>query len=46
MNLSELVRLIADIAEIAVTVMVAYAVYKVAIMIDKLSDKLTEGNKP
>ena len=40
MTLSELIRFITDIAEIAVTILLAYAVYKLAALIDTLTAKI------
>lgn len=40
MTLSELVRMLSDFAEIAVTVLLAYAVYKIATLIDSLNHKI------
>ena len=42
MTLSELVRMIGDFAEIAVTVLLVYAVYKIALLIDGLNRKIRE----
>jgi hypothetical protein len=44
MTLTELLRTISDIAEIAVTVMLAYVVYRVAILLESLSSKV-KGEK-
>jgi hypothetical protein len=43
MTLSELVKMIEDFAEIAVTILLAYAVYKIATLIDVLSGKIKKG---
>jgi hypothetical protein len=40
--LSELVRMLGDIAEIAVTVLLVYAVYKIAKLVDTLNHKIEE----
>lgn len=40
MTLSELVRMLGDFAEIAVTILLAYLVYKVAAMVDVLNNRL------
>jgi len=40
LTLSELIRLIADIAEIAVTILLAYVVYKLATLLDVLTAKI------
>ncbi|MGB9671639.1 MAG: hypothetical protein ACPL0C_04855 [Candidatus Bathyarchaeales archaeon] len=40
MTLSELIRMLGDFAEIAVTVLFAYVVYKVAVLIDAPNSKL------
>jgi len=42
MTLSELVRMIGDFAEIAVTVLLIYAVYKISQFIDGLNHKIRE----
>jgi hypothetical protein len=42
--LSELVRMLGDFAEIAVTILLAYVVYKIAILIDTLNSKI-KGEK-
>lgn len=44
MSLSELLRMMSDVAEIAVTVMLAYVVYRVAILLETLSSKV-KGEK-
>lgn len=44
MSLSELVRMLGDFAEIAVTILLAYVVYKIAILVDALSRKI-KGEK-
>jgi len=38
--LSELTRILGDFAEIAVTILLAYVVYKIAKLIDALSGKI------
>jgi hypothetical protein len=40
MTLSELVNMLSNIAEVAVTVLVAYAVYKIAKLIETLDGKI------
>jgi hypothetical protein len=40
MTLSELIRMLEDFAEIAVTILLAYVVYKVAVLIDTLNSRL------
>jgi len=40
LTLSELIRFIADIVEIGVTVLLAYVVYKLATLIDTLTAKI------
>lgn len=40
MTLSELVKILGDFAEIAVTILLAYVVYKIAILIETLSNKI------
>lgn len=42
MTLSELVKMFGDLAEIAVTILLAYVVYKVAMLVDTLRNKLKE----
>ncbi len=44
MNLSEFVRMLGDLAEIAVTVLLAYVVYKIAMLVDSLNCKI-KGEK-
>jgi len=44
LSLNELVRMVADFAEIAVTILVAYVVYKIAALIDALNVKI-KGDK-
>jgi hypothetical protein len=40
MTLSELVKIFGDFAEIAVTILLAYVVYKIAILIETLNNKI------
>jgi hypothetical protein len=40
MTLSELVKILGDFAEIAVTILLAYVVYKIAILIETLNNKI------
>lgn len=40
MTLSELVRMLGDFTEIAVTILLAYVVYKIATLIDTLNSKI------
>lgn len=40
MTLSELIRRLGEFAEIVVTVLLAYVVYKVAVLIDTLNSRL------
>jgi hypothetical protein len=40
MTLSELVNILGDFAEIAVTILLAYVVYKMAILIETLNNKI------
>jgi len=40
LTLSDLTRVLADIAEIAVTILLAYVVYKIATLIDTLNGKI------
>ena len=46
MTLSELVRMLGDFAEIAVTILLAYVVYKIATLIDTLNSKIKEEKNP
>jgi hypothetical protein len=39
-TLSELVRMLGDFAEIAVTILLAYLVYKIVTLIDTLNSKI------
>jgi hypothetical protein len=39
-TLSELVRMLGDFAEITVTILFAYVVYKIATLIDTLNSKI------
>lgn len=43
MNLSELVRLVGDLAEVAVTILLAYVVFKIAMLVESLNTRLGEG---
>ncbi|MBS7616139.1 hypothetical protein KEJ45_02930 [Candidatus Bathyarchaeota archaeon] len=43
MTLSELVKMLGDFAEIIVTVLLAYVVYKIAVLIDTLGKKVKMG---
>ena len=45
MTLSELVRMLGDFAEIAVTILLAYVVYKIARLIDTLNGKIKEEKR-
>jgi len=44
LTLSEIVKMLADIAEIAVTILLAYVVYKIAVLIETLNSKI-KGEK-
>lgn len=44
MTLSEIVKMLADITEIAVTILLAYVVYKIAALIETLNTKI-KGEK-
>lgn len=44
MTLSELVKMVADIAEIAATILLVYVVYKIAALIETLNNKI-KGEK-
>lgn len=46
MTLGELVRMLGDFAEIAVTILLAYVVYKIATLIDTLNSKIKEEKNP
>jgi len=40
LTLSELVKMLGDFAEIAVTILLAYVVYKIASLIESLNSKI------
>ncbi|NWG11741.1 hypothetical protein HXY33_08380 [Candidatus Bathyarchaeota archaeon] len=42
MSLSELLRTLGDIAEIAITIMLAYVVFKIAVFLETLNRKVKE----
>ena len=42
MSLSELTNLVSSIAEIAVTVLLAYLVYKISVLVDSLNSRIKE----
>jgi hypothetical protein len=44
LTLSELIKMFGDIAEVAVTVLFAYVVYKVAVLIETLNGRI-KGEK-
>jgi len=44
LTLSEIVKMLADITEIAVTILLAYVVYKIAALIETLNSKI-KGEK-
>lgn len=46
MTLSELVKMLGDFAEIAVTILLVYVVYKIAILIDTLNSKIKGQKNP
>lgn len=46
MTLSELVRMLGDFAEIAVTILLAYVVYKIAMLVDTLNSKIKGEKNP
>ena len=46
MTLSELIRMLGDFAEIAVTILLAYVVYKIAMLIDTLNSKIKGEKNP
>lgn len=46
MTLSELVRMLGDFAEIAVTILLAYVVYRIATLIDTLNSKIKGAKNP
>lgn len=46
MALTEFVNLLQDFAEIAVTVLLVYAVYKIAMLIDTLSNRIRGEKTP
>jgi len=46
LTLNELIRALGDLAEVAVTILLAYVVYKIAILVDTLSYKVKEDRSP
>jgi len=46
LTLSELIRMLGDFAEIAVTILLAYVVYKIAMLIDTLNSKIKGQKNP
>jgi len=46
LTLSELVRLLGDFVEIAVTILLAYVVYKVAMLVETLNGKIKGEKSP
>ncbi|MEM3577436.1 MAG: hypothetical protein QXX51_03160 [Candidatus Bathyarchaeia archaeon] len=40
MTLSELIRMLGDFVEVAMTILLAYVAYKVAVLVDALNNKL------
>jgi ABC-type uncharacterized transport system permease subunit len=42
MSLSELLRTLGDIAELTITIMLAYIVYKIAVFLETLNKKVKE----
>jgi len=42
LTLTELIRMLGDITEVAVTIMLAVVVYKIAMLIDSLEIKIRE----
>lgn len=46
MTLSDLVRMLGDFAQIAVTILLAYVVYRIAILVDTLNNKIKDGKFP
>jgi hypothetical protein len=45
MSLSELTNIVNDFAEIAVTILLAYVAYKVAMLVDTLNHKIKKEEK-
>jgi len=43
MTLTEFVRFFGDFAEIAITVLLLYVIYKVAVLVDTLHRKIRDG---
>lgn len=46
MALGEFVRMFGDVAEIAVTILLVYVVYKIAILVDTVSRKIKGEKSP
>lgn len=46
MTLSELIRMLGDFVEIAVTILLAYVVYKIAILVDTLNSRIKGEKNP
>lgn len=46
MALGEFVRMLGDVAEIAVTILLVYVVYKIAILVDTVSRKIKGEKSP
>lgn len=46
MTLSDFVRMVGDFAEIAVTILLVYTVYKIATLIDTLDSKIRKEKNP
>ena len=42
MSLNELTNLVSNIAEIAVTMLLAYLVYKICVLVDSLNSRIKE----
>jgi len=46
LSLTEFTRMLGDLAEIAVTILLAYVVYKIAILIDTFNCKIKKEKSP
>ena len=46
MTLSDFVRMVGDFAEITVTILLVYTVYKIATLIDTLDSKIRKEKNP
>lgn len=46
MGLSETISILGDVAEITVTILLAYVVYKIAALVDTINHRIKEERKP